>query len=160
SGPLDLAYVLYTSGSTGRPKGVEVSHGALANFLRSMAERPGLAPDDVMLAVTSLSFDIAALELYLPLLCGARVVLVGRDAAWDGEALVACVGGSGAAVMQATPSSWRLLVDAGWAGSPGLTVLCGGEALPERLALALTARARAVWNLYGPTETTVWSAAD
>src|SRR5262249_21766455 len=147
SGPLDLAYVLYTSGSTGRPKGVEVSHGALANFLRSMAERPGLPPDGVMLAVTSLSFDIAALQLYLALLCGARVVLVDHDAASDGGALLAYLEGSGATVMQATPSSWRLLLDAGWAGSPGLTALCGGEALPERLALALTARAREVWNL-------------
>ncbi|HXO42091.1 MAG TPA: amino acid adenylation domain-containing protein, partial [Thermoanaerobaculia bacterium] len=158
--PSDLAYVLYTSGSTGRPKGVEVSHGALLNFLRSMARRPGLGPEDVLLAVTSLSFDIAALELYLPLLVGARLELVERDVAADGMRLLGSLTGSGATVLQATPSTWRLLVEAGWQASPGLKALCGGEALPERLAAELVARAAEVWNLYGPTETTVWSAAD
>jgi amino acid adenylation domain-containing protein len=158
--PRDLAYVLYTSGSTGRPKGVEVSHGALLNFLFSMAERPGLGPEDVMLAVTSLSFDIAALELYLPLLQGARIELVEREVAGDGARLVARLAGAGATVVQATPATWRLLVEAGWEGSPGLAVLCGGEALPERLAGELAARAERVWNVYGPTETTVWSAVD
>jgi amino acid adenylation domain-containing protein len=158
--PRDLAYVLYTSGSTGRPKGVEVSHGALLNFLRSMAERPGLGPEDVMLAVTSLSFDIAALELYLPLLQGARIELVEREVAGDGARLVARLAGAGATVVQATPATWRLLVEAGWEGSPGLAALCGGEALPERLAGELAARAAQVWNVYGPTETTVWSAVD
>jgi amino acid adenylation domain-containing protein len=158
--PWDLAYVLYTSGSTGRPKGVEVSHGALLNFLRSMAERPGLGPDDVLLAVTSLSFDIAALELHLPLLVGARLELVGRDVAADGMRLLGSLTSSGATVLQATPSTWRLLVEAGWQAGPGLKALCGGEALPERLAAELVARAGEAWNLYGPTETTVWSAAD
>jgi amino acid adenylation domain-containing protein len=158
--PWDLAYVLYTSGSTGRPKGVEVSHGALLNFLRSMAQRPGLGPDDVLLAVTSLSFDIAALELYLPLLVGARLELVERDVAADGMRLLGSLTSSGPTVMQATPSTWRLLVEAGWQASPELKALCGGEALPERLAAELVARAGEVWNLYGPTETTVWSAAD
>src|SRR5579862_8430167 len=158
--PSDLAYILYTSGSTGKPKGVEVSHGALLNFLRSMARQPGLGPEDVLLAVTSLSFDIAALELYLPLLVGARLVLVERDVAADGMRLLGSLMGSGATVLQATPSTWRLLVAAGWQASPGLTALCGGEALPERLAADLVARAGEVWNLYGPTETTVWSAAD
>jgi amino acid adenylation domain-containing protein len=158
--PADLAYVLYTSGSTGKPKGVEVSHGALLNFLRSMARRPGLGPEDVLLAVTSLSFDIAALELYLPLLVGARLELVERDVAADGMRLLGSLTSSGATVLQATPSTWRLLVEAGWQASPGLKALCGGEALPERLAAELVARAGEVWNLYGPTETTVWSAAD
>jgi amino acid adenylation domain-containing protein len=158
--PLELAYVLYTSGSTGRPKGVAVTHLALANFLRAMAERPGLGAEDVLLAVTSLSFDIAALELYLPLLQGARIELADREAAGDGARLLARLAGSGATVLQATPSTWRLLVDAGWQGSPGLKALCGGEALPEPLAAALLARAGEVWNLYGPTETTVWSAVD
>ncbi|HLX09057.1 MAG TPA: amino acid adenylation domain-containing protein [Thermoanaerobaculia bacterium] len=158
--PHDLAYVLYTSGSTGRPKGVEVSHGALVNFLAAMARRPGLGAEDVLLAVTSLSFDIAALELYLPLLAGARIELVERDVAADGARLLERLASSGATVLQATPSSWRLLVDAGWAGTSGLRALCGGEALPERLAGELVARAAAVWNVYGPTETTVWSAVD
>ncbi|HLX08013.1 MAG TPA: condensation domain-containing protein, partial [Thermoanaerobaculia bacterium] len=122
--PEDLAYVLYTSGSTGRPKGVEVSHGALINFLRSMAERPGLGAEDVLLAVTSLSFDIAGLELFLPLLQGARIELVERDVAADGARLLGRLASSGATVLQATPSSWRLLVDAGWAGTSGLRALC------------------------------------
>jgi amino acid adenylation domain-containing protein len=156
--PGELAYVLYTSGSTGRPKGVEVTHGALANLLRSVEEWPGLSPEDVLLAVSSLSFDIAAFDIYLPLLAGARIELVDREVAADGERLVARLAGSGATALQATPSTWRLLVESGWEGSPGLKALTAGEALSERLAAAMLARSREVWNLYGPTETTVYSA--
>jgi amino acid adenylation domain-containing protein len=155
----DLAYVLYTSGSTGRPKGVEVTHGALVNFLQSMAERPGLGGGDVLLAVTSLSFDIAGLELYLPWLAGAQVDLASAETAADGSWLLARLRESGATILQATPATWRMLLDAGWSGEPEVRVLCGGEALPERLAAELRARSGAVWNLYGPTETTIWSAA-
>ncbi len=156
-GPENLAYLLYTSGSTGRPKGVQISHGALANFLAAMGDRPGLASADVLLAVTTLSFDIAGLELYLPLLAGAQVVLVPRAVALDGERLRELLVHSGATVMQATPATWRLLLEAGWRGDGTLTVLCGGEALPRDLAEALLARSGALWNLYGPTETTIWS---
>ena len=155
--PANLAYVLYTSGSTGRPKGVQVPHGALANFLLSMRERPGLDGDDVLVAVTPISFDIAGLELYLPLLAGARVALASREDAQDGARLQRLLADSGATVMQATPATWRLLVEAGWKGDRRLKVLCGGEALPESLAGQLLERAGEVWNLYGPTETTVWS---
>jgi amino acid adenylation domain-containing protein/non-ribosomal peptide synthase protein (TIGR01720 family) len=157
-GPADLVYVLYTSGSTGRPKGVEIPHGALGNFLRSMKERPGIDPHDALLAVTTLSFDIAMLELLLPLVEGARVILASRDDAVDGERLAALLATSGATMMQATPSTWRMLVDAGWPGSPGFRALTGGEALPEELARQLLARGVALWNMYGPTETTIWSA--
>ncbi|HVR99576.1 MAG TPA: amino acid adenylation domain-containing protein, partial [Thermoanaerobaculia bacterium] len=157
-GPHDLAYVIYTSGSTGRPKGVQIPHGAIVNFLRSMAETPGLGAADVLLSVTTLSFDIAGLELFLPLARGARVVLVGRDTAADGAALARLLAESGASVMQATPATWQLLLNAGWAGAPWLKVLCGGEALPRDLALRLLQAAGEVWNVYGPTETTVWSA--
>src|SRR6185295_16959797 len=153
-----LAYVIYTSGSTGRPKGVAISHGALANFLDSLAERPGLDSRDALLAVTSLSFDIAGLELWLTLLVGARLELADGDEAADGLRLHARLRESGATVMQATPATWRLLLDAGWDGVPPLRVLVGGEALPERLAAELTLRSDSVWNLYGPTETTIWSA--
>ncbi|HKH44755.1 MAG TPA: amino acid adenylation domain-containing protein, partial [Thermoanaerobaculia bacterium] len=152
------AYVIYTSGSTGRPKGVRVSHGALLSFLDSMAGRPGLGAGDVMLALTSLSFDIAALELYLPLLTGARLELVEREVAADGGRLAERIAASGATVVQATPATWRMLIESGWTGDPRLKVLCGGEALPDRLAAELLARCGEVWNLYGPTETTVWSA--
>ncbi|HSS48313.1 MAG TPA: amino acid adenylation domain-containing protein, partial [Thermoanaerobaculia bacterium] len=158
--PDHLAYVLYTSGSTGRPKGVEIPHGALTNFLASMAEEPGLGPEDVLVSVTSLSFDIAGLEIYLPLLAGARLVLASQEEAAAGERLRALLGTVGATVLQATPATWRMLVEAGWRGGEGMKALCGGEALPPALAAQLSARAGALWNLYGPTETTVWSTLD
>ena len=157
--PEDPAYVIYTSGSTGRPKGVVVQHRALSNFLHSMHAQPGLSGNDVLAAVTTLSFDIAGLELYLPLLVGARIELVPRDVSGDGDLLAACLIDSGATVMQATPATWRLLVDAGFRGSPNFRAFCGGEALPRDLAEALLVRAGEVWNLYGPTETTIWSTA-
>jgi amino acid adenylation domain-containing protein len=157
AGPADLAYVIYTSGSTGRPKGVEVTHAGVVNFLATMARRPGLAPDDALLAVTTISFDIAGLELYLPLALGAKVVLAGRDTAADGALLAKALGASGATVMQATPATWRMLLAAGWTGTPGLRALCGGEALPADLAAELLPRVGELWNVYGPTETTIWS---
>jgi amino acid adenylation domain-containing protein len=153
----DLAYVIYTSGSTGRPKGVQVPHGALSSFLAAMRERPGLDPADHLLSVTTLSFDIAGLELYLPLVTGARVELVSAETAADGARLLDRLLVSHATVMQATPATWRLLLEAGWTGG-SLEVLCGGEALPGDLAEELRRRAASVWNLYGPTETTIWSA--
>jgi amino acid adenylation domain-containing protein len=155
--PDDLAYVIYTSGSTGKPKGVEIQHRALVNFLHSMKHRPGLTPQDVLLSVTTISFDIAALELFLPLIVGARVVLISREAAVDGRQLIEHLKQSGATVMQATPATWRMLVEQGWNGNKSLKLLCGGEALSPDLAKALLERSGSVWNLYGPTETTVWS---
>ncbi len=159
TGPDNLAYILYTSGSTGRPKGVPVTHRALANFLGAMRQRPGLAPEDVLVAVTSLSFDIAGLELWLPLLTGAHVVLATREEAADGLLLCKLVEESGATIVQGTPATWRLLIEAGWQGRSGFKALCGGEAFPPDLAASLVKRCGSVWNLYGPTETTVWSSA-
>ncbi len=118
SSPDRLAYVLYTSGSTGRPKGVEITHGAVVNFLLSMRDRPGLASDDVLLAVTTLSFDIAVLEIFLPLVVGARVVIASREESLDGHRLIELLAHEGVTVLQATPASWRLLLDAGWNGLP------------------------------------------
>ncbi|HMC07779.1 MAG TPA: amino acid adenylation domain-containing protein, partial [Actinomycetota bacterium] len=158
--PEDLAYVIFTSGSTGRPKGVQVPHRALTNLLGSMGEAPGLSGGDVLLAVTTLAFDIAGLELFLPLVTGARVVLASRETAGDPSALAALIDESGATVMQATPATWRMLIDSGWGGRPGLRVLCGGEALPVQLAGELRARSGELWNVYGPTETTIWSTAE
>jgi len=155
--PSSSAYVIYTSGSTGTPKGVVIEHRSVVNFLLSMAEEPGLGPEDVLLAVTTLSFDIAVLELLLPLVVGARTVVASRDESTDGDLLQRLLADSGATVMQATPSSWRLLLEAGWTGGPGFKILCGGEALPIDLARDLQERAGSVWNMYGPTETTVWS---
>jgi amino acid adenylation domain-containing protein len=155
--PEDPAYVIYTSGSTGKPKGVVVPHRAVVNFLTSMAREPGLTPADVLVAVTTLSFDIAVLELQLPLTLGARVVIATHDEAIDGRALGALLERHRATVMQATPSTWRLLLEAGWTGRPPFKALVGGEALPEDLADQLLARGVELWNMYGPTETTVWS---
>ena len=157
AGPEDLAYVLYTSGSSGKPKGVEIPHRAVVNFLSSMAREPGLGADDVVLAVTTLSFDIAGLELFLPLAVGARIVLAGSDEAADGARLRDLLHTCGVTAMQATPATWRLLLEAGWEGSHGLKVLCGGEALSRPLADELLRRCGSLWNMYGPTETTIWS---
>jgi amino acid adenylation domain-containing protein len=152
-----LAYVIYTSGSTGRPKGVQIPHRALLNFLRSAGEEPGLGPDDVLLAVTTLSFDIAGLDLYLPLLVGARVVVAPARAAADGVSLRRLLASSGATHLQATPATWRLLVESGWQGDRRLVAISGGEALPPDLAAELERRCGQLWNIYGPTETTIWS---
>jgi amino acid adenylation domain-containing protein len=157
---LSLAYVIYTSGSTGRPKGVQIPHRALTNFLLSMAREPGLTAADRLLAVTSLSFDIAALELYLPLISGASLEIVPTDVAGDGPRLLERLGASGATVMQATPATWRMLLEAGWDAASGprpRLALAGGEAVAADLAASLAERAVAVWNVYGPTETTIWS---
>ncbi len=155
--PESLAYVIYTSGSTGKPKGVEIPHRAAANFLATMAERPGLTSSDSLLAVTSLSFDIAGLEMWLPLTVGAHVEIVSRETAGDGAALRTFVDSGRITVLQATPSTFRLLLAAGWSSSPHLKVLIGGEATPRELAEKLLERAGSVWNMYGPTETTIWS---
>ncbi len=155
--PDGLAYVIYTSGSTGTPKGVQITHGALANFLGSMAEAPGMEPDDVLAAVTTISFDIAGLELYLPLISGARVRLVPRETAADGFALRRLLDETRPTVMQATPATWRMLLEADWRGPAPRRLLCGGEALSGELAARLTATGARLWNLYGPTETTIWS---
>jgi len=155
--PEDPAYVIYTSGSTGKPKGVVVPHRAVVNFLSSMAREPGLSADDVLVAVTTLSFDIAVLELQLPLTLGATVVIASREQAIDGHALKTLLEQTGATVMQATPVTWRLLLEAGWQGGKGFKALVGGEGLPQDLAESLIASGIELWNMYGPTETTVWS---
>ena len=156
----DLAYVIYTSGSTGKPKGVAVRHGGVVNFLSSMAREPGVTARDRVLALTSLSFDIFALELYLPLLVGGSVQLVDRDCARDPARLLATALEKGVTVIQATPSTWTLLsAHEDFSRLQGCRFFCGGEALSVELAAVLSAQADALWNLYGPTETTIWSAA-
>jgi len=155
--PENLAYVIYTSGSTGKPKGVQIQHQSLTNFLCSMAKEPGLTQADILLAVTTISFDIAGLELYLPLLKGAQILLVSREVAADGLQLLKKLNQGGITVMQATPATWRLLLAAGWKSSPDLRIFTGGEALSQELAHHLLKKSQAVWNVYGPTETTIWS---
>src|SRR5262249_54759039 len=156
--PEHPAYVIYTSGSTGNPKGVIVANRNVVNLLASMREFPGLHNHDRLLTVTTLSFDIAALELFLPIITGARVICSGREVSMDGRLLNQLMMESDASIIQATPHTWRLLLDAGWGGASSLKILCGGEALPPELAAELIARG-ALHNMYGPTETTIWSTA-
>ncbi|BAZ50358.1 amino acid adenylation [Nostoc sp. NIES-4103] len=155
----NLAYVIFTSGSTGRPKGVEIFHSAVVNFLYSTRETLELGEQDILLSVTTLAFDIAVLEIFLPLTVGARVVVVSREVAINGVELSAWLNKSQATIMQATPTTWQLLLEAGWQGNSQLKILCGGEALTRHLANQLCQRCASVWNLYGPTETTIWSTA-
>jgi len=158
SRPENLAYVIYTSGSTGKPKGVQLEHRSVVNFLCTMQDEPGLSEDDLVAAVTTLCFDIAGLEIYLPLVTGAQVVVISREDASDGQKLQTRIQLAGISVMQATPATWRLLLEAGWAGNKDLKILCGGEAFPRELADKLLPRCKSLWNMYGPTETTIWSA--
>ncbi len=158
--PSNLAYVIFTSGSTGPPKGVLIEHRSVVNFLTSMQQAPGMVGDDVLLAVTPFTFDISVLELFLPLSVGAKVVVAGPGVAVDGMALSRMIVNTQATIMQATPTTWRLLVEAGWKGDDRLKILCGGEAFPPDLAQPLLDRCASLWNMYGPTETTIWSAVD
>jgi amino acid adenylation domain-containing protein len=153
----DLAYVIFTSGSTGRPKGVMIPHKALLNFIFSMNREPGISSDDVLLAVTTIAFDIAVLEIWAPLVAGAEIVMATEIEVRDADALKHLMDEHSITILQATPATWRLLIDSGWMGSQNIKCLCGGEALPKMLAVELTERCREVWNMYGPTETTVWS---
>ena len=153
----DLAYILYTSGSTGKPKGVMIEHGNLVNFVCSMQKTPGITINDKLLAVTTISFDIAGLELYLPLISGAELVLADTESAKDGGLLLDIIEREKISMMQATPSTWRLMMEAGWEKKFPLKILCGGEALPKDLADKLIAKCDSLWNMYGPTETTIWS---
>jgi amino acid adenylation domain-containing protein len=153
----ETAYVIYTSGSTGNPKGVRIPHKAVVNFLFSMRREPGIAPEDIVLAVTTLSFDIAVLEILLPLVCGACTVIVDDATARDGSRLARLVESSGVTIVQGTPATWRLLLASGWKSSPNVKALCGGEPLPRDLVRDLVPIVKELWNMYGPTETTVWS---
>jgi len=151
----NLAYVIYTSGSTGKPKGVQVLQRGFVNFLLSMQHTFQFTTHDKFLAITTISFDIAGLELFFPLIIGAQVVLVPREVAMDGTQLIKIL--PEVTVMQATPATWRMLLAAGWQGKSALTLLCGGEPLTTELAEQLLARGSQLWNMYGPTETTIWS---
>ncbi len=155
----DIAYVIYTSGSTGKPKGVQVPQGSVVNFLYSMREQPGIEADDRVLAITTLSFDISVLELFLPLTVGAQVVIADQASVVDGKRMSQLLDRHEITVLQATPSTWRMLLSEGWTGRGKIKALCGGEAFPRDLAKRMLDNCRQVWNMYGPTETTVWSTA-
>ncbi|MDJ0901106.1 MAG: amino acid adenylation domain-containing protein [Xenococcus sp. MO_188.B8] len=153
----NLVYVTYTSGSTGAPKGVQIEHRSMVNFLSSISFKLGITPNDTLLSVTTISFDISVLEIFGPLTVGARLVLVSREVASDGTQLLKALKESTATVMQGTPVTWRLLLAAGWVHSERLKILCGGETWSPELANQLLERGSGLWNLYGPTETTIWS---
>ncbi|MBN3926168.1 amino acid adenylation domain-containing protein [Nostoc sp. NMS4] len=153
----NLAYTIYTSGSTGKPKGVQIEHQSVINLLISMTREPGITAADVLLAVTTISFDIAGLEIYLPLIVGASLILVSREVVIDGAKLIKQIEQADATLMQATPSTWQMLLAAGWQGNKQLKILCGGEALSQKLAAQLQEKSASLWNMYGPTETTIWS---
>jgi amino acid adenylation domain-containing protein len=156
-GPSNLAYVIYTSGSTGKPKGVQLEHRSLVNLLCSMREEPGINERDVLLSITTISFDLSVPDIFLPVLAGARLVIASREATFDGKLLKSLLKSSGATFMQATPTTWQLLLESGWTGDRRLKAIVGGEAVSPELARKLAACCGSVWNMYGPTETTVWS---
>jgi amino acid adenylation domain-containing protein len=160
----NLVYIIYTSGSTGKPKGVQIQHQGLVNFLTSMEKQPGLTEKDVFNAVTTICFDIAGLEIYLPLIVGAKVVITPREIATDGMRLLQQIKDEKITIMQATPATWQMLLTAGLNKETlqknkinKIKMLCGGEALTTQLANQLLENGGELWNLYGPTETTVWS---
>ena len=156
-GPDHLAYLIYTSGSTGKPKGVQVTRGALTNLLWSMRAWLQLSELDRLLAVSTICFDIATADVWLPLLVGAQTVVSSREEASDGSALRDLLERHDITFLQATPVTWRLLFEAGWRGKPELQAVCTGEAMPPEVAAQLVPVVKRVWNLYGPTETTIWS---
>ncbi|MEZ5490839.1 MAG: amino acid adenylation domain-containing protein [Gammaproteobacteria bacterium] len=154
----DLAYVIYTSGSTGKPKGVQVTHHNVLNFLLSMRDCPGLSEEDQFLAVTTISFDIHVLELFLPLLVGATLVVANKAQSQSGDALMSRLQQGDITAMQATPATWQMLIESGWQTALPIKALCGGDKLSRSLADDLLERVDSLWNMFGPTETTVWSA--
>ncbi|MBF8150479.1 amino acid adenylation domain-containing protein [Winogradskyella sp. F6397] len=154
----DMVYLLYTSGSTGKPKGVQVTHKNLVNFLYGMLKEPGIKETDRFLSITTISFDIAGLELFLPLLKGATLIIASDEVAKDPRLMLDVLKEERITMLQATPTTWQMLLDAGWQNRLPLKALCGGEALPLSLATKLLKRVDEVWNMYGPTETTIWSA--
>jgi bacillaene biosynthesis, polyketide synthase / nonribosomal peptide synthetase PksJ/BaeJ len=155
--PSDLMYIIYTSGSTGNPKGVMIGHHSVVNFLQSMSTKPGFTENDILLAVTTISFDIAGLELFLPLISGGQIVIAGKEDTVDGKSLLNIIDNQKITVLQATPSTWKIMLEADWGKTPKLKMLCGGEAFSKDLADKILDKGNELWNMYGPTETTIWS---
>jgi surfactin family lipopeptide synthetase A len=153
----NLAYILYTSGSTGKPNGVMIQHSSIINFLFSMKDNPGISGEDVLFSVTSLSFDISVLEIFLPLISGAKLILADKETTLDSNKMLRKIVEKKSTIMQATPATWKLLLESKWETKLGLKILCGGEPLPLSLAKRLLEKEDELWNLYGPTETTIWS---
>ncbi|KAF6583001.1 non-ribosomal peptide synthetase [Paenibacillus sp. EKM211P] len=158
--PEDPVYLIFTSGSTGKPKGIIINHRGLSNFLCSMAQRPGCTSEDMLLAVTTICFDIAGLELYLPLIVGGKLEIATEEIQRDGIRLLETLSKGDITIMQATPATWKMLLAAGWNTPLNLKILCGGEPLRYDLSNRLLQLSSELWNMYGPTETTIWSSID
>lgn len=155
--PDSLAYLIYTSGSTGKPKGVRIQHRSAVNFLTSMQQKPGISQSDIVLAITTLSFDISVLEIFLPLTVGACTAVISHESTRDPSKLISLINEINPTIIQGTPSTWKMLLSAGWKGSDKIKALCGGEPLTADLVKVLFPIVNSLWNLYGPTETTVWA---
>ena len=155
--PENLLYVIYTSGSTGTPKGVQVCHRGFVNLTNSVKLSPCIRENDTWLALTTISFDIAAAEVFMPLTVGARVIVASRRMATDPNEIARCIEEERVTTLQATPVTWKMLIESGWQGNKALKIICTGEVLTRTLADQLLVRAASVWNMYGPTETTIWS---
>ncbi|MEP6948356.1 MAG: amino acid adenylation domain-containing protein [Ginsengibacter sp.] len=153
----NLAYIIYTSGSTGEPKGVMVNHSSLVNFLWSMQKYPGMNAEAVIVALAAVSFDPSTLELFLPLIVGGKIVIASEEMTTNPLILAETIQRHDVNILQATPATWQLLLDTGWAGKPGMKALCGGDVMTRKMADQLLALVGSLWNVYGPTETTVWS---
>jgi len=155
--PEDTAYIIYTSGSTGKPKGVEISHFSLLNFLLSMKEQPGINSNDTLYAVTTFSFDISILEFFLPLITGSKLYVASTETLADPLLIIEELDKVNPTIIQATPSFYQMLFNAGWKGDNNLKILCGGDLLSKTLAEKIMNSSLELWNMYGPTETTIWS---
>lgn len=155
-----LAYVIYTSGTTGKSKGVMIEHQSLVNTISYFSEMIKFTSADKLLAVTTIAFDIAGLELYMPLICGGEIVMASQQEVLDAQRLLQLIEQQQVTVMQATPSLWHLVIQALADKTLPIRALCGGEALTEALAFSLMQKTHTLWNVYGPTETTIWSTAN
>lgn len=153
----ETAYILYTSGTTGKPKGVEIGHKSLENLIFSMKNKIDFGKDDTLLAITPLSFDLSVPDVYLPLVFGGAFVLANIGTRFNPNQIVHSIVHFNISIMQATPTTWQMLIESGWKDESKIKVICGGEALSTNLAKKLKAISSNIWNFYGPTETTVWS---
>jgi amino acid adenylation domain-containing protein len=155
--PQDSAYIIYTSGSTGNPKGVEIDHSSLFNFLLSIKEKLNITAQDLLFSVTTYSFDISILEFFLPLISGAEIYIANQVLLSDPKEVCNKIAAIKPTLIQATPSFYQMLFDAGWQGDKNIKILCGGDSLNDKLAEKIFLNASEFWNMYGPTETTIWS---
>ncbi|WP_209406458.1 AMP-binding protein, partial [Pseudozobellia sp. WGM2] len=155
-----LAYVIYTSGSTGKPKGVMIENKSLVNFIVSMISLLGINANSKLISITTYAFDIFYLEIFSLIIKGGKTILFKSMQQGDPDYLKRMISKHKPSHIQATPTTWRLLIEAGWKNKEKIIIISGGEAIQNSLKNSLTKLNQSkVWNLYGPTETTIWSTA-